>query len=110
MVKVEIDPGSGFCGGVIRAITSAEAYLRGGGTLYSLGAIVHNEAELKRLGEKGLVTVTLEDLRGIENPESVCVDHKHSCIWVGDDYGSTSYLYRFDFTGLDDAILSNETN
>ena len=49
-------------------------------------------------------------VRGIENPESVCVDHKHSCIWVGDDYGSTSYLYRFDFTGLDDAILSNETN
>ena len=47
---------------------------------------------------------------GIENPESVCIDHKHSCVWVGDDYGSTSYLYRFDFTGLDDAILSNETN
>ena len=57
MVKVEIDPGSGFCGGVIRAITSAEAYLRGGGTLYSLGAIVHNEAELSRLQEQGLVTV-----------------------------------------------------
>ena len=57
MVKVEIDPGSGFCGGVIRAITSAEEYLRGGGTLYSLGAIVHNEAELSRLREKGLVTV-----------------------------------------------------
>ena len=47
---------------------------------------------------------------GIENPEAVCIDHKHSCVWVGDDYGSTSYLYRFDFTGLDDAILSNETN
>lgn len=46
--------------------------------------------------------------RGISNPESVCVDHKNSCIWVGDDYGSTSYLYRFDFTGLDDAIISGE--
>lgn len=44
-------------------------------------------------------------VRGIENPESVCVDHNQSCIWVGDDYGSTSYLYRFDFTGLDDALL-----
>ncbi len=41
---------------------------------------------------------------GGDNPESVCVDHKHSCVWVGDDYGSTSYLYRFEFTGLDDAI------
>lgn len=57
MVKVETDPGSGFCGGVIRAITRAEEYLSTGGTLYSLGAIVHNEAELSRLHEKGLVTV-----------------------------------------------------
>ncbi len=57
MVKVDIDPGSGFCGGVIRAITRAEEFLSGGGTLYSLGAIVHNEAELSRLREKGLVTV-----------------------------------------------------
>ena len=57
-LNVEIDPGSGFCGGVIRAIGRAEEYLSGGGTLYSLGAIVHNEAELERLGAKGLVTVS----------------------------------------------------
>jgi len=38
--------------------------------------------------------------RGIDNPESICVDQEHSCIWVGDDYGSTSYLYRYDFIGL----------
>ena len=57
MLIVEIDPGSGFCGGVIRAISRAEAYLASEGTLYSLGAIVHNEAELSRLGERGLVTV-----------------------------------------------------
>ena len=44
----------------------------------------------------------------IENPEALCIDHKHSCIWVGDDYGSTSYLYRFDFTGLDDAVISGK--
>jgi len=42
---------------------------------------------------------------GIANPESICVDHKHSCIWVGDDYGETSYLYKYEFTGLDDAII-----
>ncbi|MBQ9583588.1 MAG: hypothetical protein IJR25_04610 [Bacteroidales bacterium] len=40
------------------------------------------------------------------NPESVCVDHTHSCIWVGDDYGSTSYLYRYTMEGLDDAIIN----
>ena len=41
----------------------------------------------------------------IANPESVCVDHRHSCIWVGDDYGDTSYLYKYEFTGLDDANI-----
>lgn len=45
-------------------------------------------------------------VRGTGNCESVCIDHKQSCIWVADDNGSTSYLYRFDFTGLDDAIIS----
>lgn len=71
-LEVEIDKHSGFCGGVIRAIGRAERFLADspGRKLYSLGAIVHNEAELKRLGEKGLVTVTLEDLRGIEDPGS----------------------------------------
>lgn len=58
MVNVEIDSGSGFCGGVIRAISSAEEYLSRHGSLYSLGDIVHNEAELSRLREQGLVTVT----------------------------------------------------
>ncbi len=58
MLRVEIDPGSGFCGGVIRAISRAEDYLSKGGPLYSLGDIVHNEAELSRLESKGLVTVS----------------------------------------------------
>lgn len=63
MLKVEIDPGSGFCGGVIRAITRAESYLAGKDRLYSLGAIVHNEAELSRLKQKGLVTAaSLEEV------------------------------------------------
>ena len=63
MLKVEIDPGSGFCGGVIRAITRAESYLSGEDRLYSLGDIVHNEAELSRLQQKGLVTAaSLEEV------------------------------------------------
>ena len=57
MLNVEIDAGSGFCGGVIRAISRAEDYLASHACLYSLGAIVHNEAELSRLQERGLVTV-----------------------------------------------------
>lgn len=57
MVSVEIDSGSGFCGGVIRAITRAEDFLASHPRMYSLGDIVHNEAELARLRERGLVTV-----------------------------------------------------
>ncbi len=57
MVTVEIDSQSGFCGGVIRAISRAERFLQESDHLYSLGAIVHNEAELDRLGAEGLRTV-----------------------------------------------------
>ena len=70
-LKVEIDKRSGFCGGVIRAISRAEEFLDGNpsGRLYSLGAIVHNEAELKRLGDKGLVTIGHDDIAGIPSPD-----------------------------------------
>ena len=61
-MRVEIDPGSGFCGGVIRAIGTAEEHLRREGALYSLGAIVHNEEELSRLEAEGLVAVDKSDL------------------------------------------------
>ena len=68
-MQVEIDPHSGFCGGVIRAIGEAERVLDAeGGRLYSLGAIVHNEEELARLQERGLVTIDTEDLREMREP------------------------------------------
>ncbi|MBR5063124.1 MAG: 4-hydroxy-3-methylbut-2-enyl diphosphate reductase [Bacteroidales bacterium] len=71
MLKVEIDPGSGFCGGVIRAITRAEEFLSGGDALWSLGAIVHNEAELERLQSKGLRTI--ESLAEVPDGETVLI-------------------------------------
>ena len=61
-MTVEIDRNSGFCKGVIRAIDGAERLLAEGGVLYSLGAIVHNEAELARLRKKGLITVESLDV------------------------------------------------
>ena len=61
-MKVEIDPGSGFCGGVIRAIRTCEEYLSSGaGTLFSKGAIVHNEEEMDRLAALGLKTIDILD-------------------------------------------------
>lgn len=71
-IQVEIEKYSGFCGGVIRAIGRAEKFLEEspGRTLYSLGDIVHNEAELRRLGEKGLITVDKDGLMNIPDPSS----------------------------------------
>lgn len=71
-IQVEIEKHSGFCGGVIRAIGRAERFLEEspGRTLYSLGDIVHNEAELRRLGEKGLITVDKDGLMNIPDPSS----------------------------------------
>ena len=67
MLKVDIDSNSGFCAGVIRAIGKAEDSLGrerngNGRRLYSLGAIVHNDAELTRLTRMGLVTIDKEDM------------------------------------------------
>lgn len=64
MLTVDIDSNSGFCAGVIRAISKAEEFLKSkkAEKLYSLGAIVHNDAELTRLVDKGLVTIDKDDL------------------------------------------------
>ena len=60
---VEIDKNSGFCFGVVRAISKAEAALKElGGEVYSLGDIVHNRMEVQRLESLGLRTVTHDDM------------------------------------------------
>ena len=40
------------------------------------------------------------DISFIGNPESVLVDHTRNCVWVGDDRGSSSRIYKISFTGL----------
>lgn len=60
-MKVTIDPSSGFCFGVNRAIEIAEQELDSGGTLYCLGEIVHNGEEVARLEGLGLKTVAQEE-------------------------------------------------
>lgn len=54
---IEIDDRSGFCFGVVTAINKAEEELSGGETLYCIGDIVHNTAEVERLRKKGLITI-----------------------------------------------------
>ena len=71
MITVDIDKNSGFCAGVIRAIGKAEEFLDSGDgrRLYSLGAIVHNDSELERLLDKGLVTIDKEDFDEMVNAD-----------------------------------------
>ena len=61
-MQVTIDPGSGFCFGVKRAIEQAESLLEEGRGLYCLGDIVHNTAEMERLRERGLTSVSREEI------------------------------------------------
>lgn len=75
-LSVHIDSQSGFCGGVIRAITKAEDFLGAhGGVLYSLGSMVHNEAELARLEAKGLVTVGKDALPSLGGADVIIRAH-----------------------------------
>ena len=72
-MTVEIDSHSGFCGGVIRAIGKAEQFLESSPRLYSLGEMVHNEAELSRLGAKGLIPIDTGDLGDIPEGSTVLI-------------------------------------
>jgi 4-hydroxy-3-methylbut-2-enyl diphosphate reductase len=60
-VIIEIDQKSGFCFGVLNAIGKAEETLEAEDMLYSLGQIVHNELEVKRLQEMGLIKISHEE-------------------------------------------------
>ena len=64
---IEIDTGSGFCFGVTRAIGKAEEELQKGQPLYCLGDIVHNEREVERLRQMGLVTIDHEEFAQLQD-------------------------------------------
>ena len=66
-LNVTIDPGSGFCFGVVYAIQMAEEELDRSGELYCLGDIVHNNMEVDRLKAKGLKIITHDDLSNLQN-------------------------------------------
>jgi len=66
-LQVEIESNSGFCFGVRKAIKKAEAVLKNGEELLSLGEIVHNDQEIKRLEEKGMITITKEQFREVQH-------------------------------------------
>lgn len=66
-MKVIIDDKSGFCAGVVRAISEAERALEQGGTVYCLGDIVHNRVEVQRLESLGLKTIAHSHLQSLND-------------------------------------------
>lgn len=66
-MEVDIEPGSGFCFGVENAVKIAEEALKGGRQVYCLGEIVHNEEEVARLKDMGLVTITQEEFANLHD-------------------------------------------
>jgi 4-hydroxy-3-methylbut-2-enyl diphosphate reductase len=66
-VIVEIDRKSGFCFGVVKAIGKAEEMLKKEDQLYALGSIVHNDLEVKRLRDLGLIPIKHEEFFKLRN-------------------------------------------
>lgn len=56
-MKIRIDDNAGYCFGVVKAIGAAEEELSRSGSLYCLGDIVHNSAEVERLRNRGLEVI-----------------------------------------------------
>jgi len=66
-MKVDIEPGSGFCFGVENAVKIAEEALREGEDVFCLGEIVHNDIEVDRLKKLGLVTITYDQFEQLRD-------------------------------------------
>ncbi|MDR3340483.1 MAG: 4-hydroxy-3-methylbut-2-enyl diphosphate reductase [Candidatus Symbiothrix sp.] len=72
---IEIDQSSGFCFGVVNAITLAEKELATGEELYCLGDIVHNSQEVARLQKKGLHTISHAQLKEMHHKKVLLRAH-----------------------------------
>lgn len=75
MPNIEIDEKSGFCFGVVKAITKAEEELAKGEVLYCLGDIVHNGQEVDRLSKMGLITIDHEQFGQLHNAKVLLRAH-----------------------------------
>ncbi|MFC2112093.1 4-hydroxy-3-methylbut-2-enyl diphosphate reductase [Bacteroidota bacterium] len=67
MIRIDVDEKSGFCTGVIKAVKKAEENLETKNTLHSLGDLVHNPEEVRRLKEFGLNSISYDDFEELEN-------------------------------------------
>jgi 4-hydroxy-3-methylbut-2-enyl diphosphate reductase len=66
-MEIVIDQNSGFCFGVINAVKTAEKLLLEQKPLYCLGDIVHNDEEVERLTNLGLVIIYYDQFKALKN-------------------------------------------
>ncbi len=66
-MEITIDQNSGFCFGVVHAIEAAEKTLQHQKQLYCLGDIVHNNEEVSRLKEMGMVVIDKAEMETLHN-------------------------------------------
>lgn len=74
-MKVTIDPESGFCFGVDRAIQKAEAELEAGNPVFCLGEMVHNKVQMDLLKSKGLKVISHSDLPALKGQKVMVRAH-----------------------------------
>jgi 4-hydroxy-3-methylbut-2-enyl diphosphate reductase len=74
-MNITIDTNSGFCFGVVNAIQAAENILKKEDKLYCLGDIVHNNKEVERLSELGLVIIDHQKFSELRNEKVLIRAH-----------------------------------
>ena len=74
-IKVTIDPDSGFCFGVVRAIKAVDNELNATKQLFCLGDIVHNGEEVARLQHRGLNIIDHNDLENLKDQKVIIRAH-----------------------------------
>lgn len=68
MPRIDIDPSSGFCTGVKRAVNLAEKHISESGELFCLGEFIHNGEEMKRLEDLGMKVIDHSHIgNGVKN-------------------------------------------
>ena len=71
-MEIIIGKNAGFCYGVKRAVEGTEKELEKSKEIYCLGELVHNKDVIKKLEEKGLVTIN-----NIESAKGSCIIRAH---------------------------------
>jgi len=72
-MEIKIDDKAGYCFGVVKAIGTAEEELHRDGSLYCLGDIVHNSAEVERLSRSGLKVIDHAGMQALPQGSKVLI-------------------------------------